>query len=161
LREIVLLADQAILSQTNGANSITQVESTTNKQNYLVVQFLQSVQSFCEWKNVLPSTYDGSNFIATFYWIANDGTTNSVVWGLQARAFADGDAIDQAYGIAQQVTDANHPTNDVNISAPSAGITPAGAPAAGKWCQFRAYRLGSDGDNLAATARLAMIRVTW
>lgn len=83
------------------------------------------------------------------------------MWGLQARAFADGDAIDQAYGTAQEVTDANHPTNDVNISAASAGITPAGTPVAGQWVQFRAYRLGSGADDLAATARLAMIRVTW
>lgn len=150
-----------MLSLTNGANSITQVEAGTNKVNYLVVQFLQAVQSFAEWKTVLPSSYAGTPFIATFFWIAADASLNSVVWGLQARAYADGNAIDQAYGAAQEVTDANTGTNDVNISDPSAGITAAGAPAAGQHVQFRAYRLGSGADNLAATARLLEVRVTW
>jgi hypothetical protein len=150
-----------LLSLTNGANSITQVEAATNKENYLVVQFLQSAQSFCEWKGFLPSTYDGSALVATFYWIAASALTDSVVWGLQARAYADGNAIDKAFGAAQEVTDANNGTSDVNISAATAGITPAGAPAAGQHIQFRAYRLGSGADNLAATARLLEIRVTW
>jgi hypothetical protein len=94
--------------------------------------------------------------------MSNNASTNSVVWGFQGRAYADSDAIDQAFGTAQTVTDANNATRDVNISAATAAITLGGTPAASNFVQFRCYRDGAvAGDTLAATAELLAIRITY
>jgi hypothetical protein len=110
----------------------------------------------------LPSDYDGGTITAVFYWAANTASTNSVVWGLAARAYADGDVLDQAFGTAQESTDANNGTDDVNISAATPAITIGGSPAASLYVQFRAYRNpAAAGDTLAATAELLAIRITY
>jgi hypothetical protein len=83
-------------------------------------------------------------------------------WGLAARAFADGDALDQAFGTAQEVTDANQALDDVNISTATPAITIGGTPAAHNFVQFRAYRNPADAnDTLAATAELLSIKITY
>jgi hypothetical protein len=110
----------------------------------------------------MPSDYDGGTVTAVFYWIANSASTNSAIWALQGRAYGDNEAIDQAFGTAQSVTDANNGANTLNISSATSAITLAGSPAASELVQFRAYRNADDGsDNLAADARLVAIRVTF
>jgi hypothetical protein len=110
----------------------------------------------------MPSDYNGGTITAIFYWLAPSASTNSVVWGLAARAFNDSDPIDQAFGTAQEVTDANNALDDVNISGATTAITIAGSPAAGSYVQFRAYRNPANGsDTLAATAELLAIRVSY
>ena len=110
----------------------------------------------------MPSDYNGGTITAVFYWVAGDASTNSVEWGLAARAFADGDALDQAFGTPQEVTDANQANDDVNISAATPAITIGGTPAASNYVQFRAYRNPADAnDTLAATAELLAIRITY
>ena len=83
------------------------------------------------------------------------------MWGCQARAYADSDAIDQAFGGAIEVTDANNATYDENVSAATGAITIGGVPAAGQWVQFQVYRLGSGADNLAASACLIEVIITY
>ena len=83
------------------------------------------------------------------------------MWGCQARAYTDSDALDQAFGAAVEVTDANNAQNDVNISDATGAITIAGAPAAGQMLQVKVYRLGSGADNLAATAKLLQVIITY
>lgn len=148
-------------SMTNGASAISQVESTTNKVNYFVVDFLTAVQSYVEWQVPLPADYNGGTITAVFYWTAASASTNSVVWGISATAFGDNVAIDTAFSAGVEVTDANNATGVVNISASTAAITIAGTPLANKHCQFRVYRLGSGADNLAATARLLEVKLSY
>jgi len=110
----------------------------------------------------MPSDYDGGTITAIFYWTTPSATTNSVVWGLSARSFADGDVFDQAFGTVQTTTDANNGAEDVNISAATPAITIGGTPAAGNYVQFRAERQpGAGGDNLAADAELLQVRITY
>jgi hypothetical protein len=159
--QLVLSAGGGWTSVTSGASAISQIESSTNDVNSFVTDFLQSVQSFQEWQVAMPSDWDGGTITASFYWIANSASTNSVVWGLQAVSFGDGDALDAAFGTAAEVTDANNGANLVNISAATAAITIAGDADAGNHVQFKAYRLGSGADTLAATARLLEVRVSY
>jgi hypothetical protein len=110
----------------------------------------------------MPSDYNGGTITAVFYWAAGVVSTNSVVWGLAARAYADGDVLDAAFGTQQQVTDANQANDDVNISAATPAITIGGTPAAGNFVQFRANRDPANAsDTLAATAELLAIRITY
>jgi hypothetical protein len=159
--QLCLAASGSWTSLTSGASAIAQLETATNKVNYFVVEFLPAVQSFVEWDFVMPSDWDGSTVVASFYWAATAASLNSVVWGLQGRAYVDGAAIDQAFGVAVEVTDANNGSDVVNVSPATAAMTFAGAPAGGQHVQVRAYRLGSGADSLAATANLLEVRVTY
>ena len=117
---------------------------------------------FMQWTVVMPSDYDGGTVTGVFYWLADNAAADDVVWGLQGRSYADSDAIDQAWGGAQTVTDTNNAQNDLNISAATPAITLGGGPAASELVQFRAYRDGDNGsDDLNADARLIAIRVTF
>jgi hypothetical protein len=160
--QIILTAAGSWPSITSGASSPIQGETTTNDVNFYYVSFADSVTSYTNWAMAMPSDYNGGTITAVFYWISPSASTNSVVWGLSARAFADGDALDQAFGTVQTATDANQALDDVNISAATAAITIGGTPAASNYVQFRAERQGgAGGDTLAAVAELLQIRITY
>ncbi len=135
----------------------------TNKQNIQTLDFDPSTQQYAEWTAVMPSNYGGGTFTAKFHWLANDTTTNAAVWGIAARAYGDGDAVDQAFGTAQEVTDANASTaNQVRVSAATSAVTIAGTPAAGKLVQFRVYRKAADAaDTLTVNAKLLAVELTY
>lgn len=160
--QIILTAGGGWPSITAGAQSPTLVATATNAVNFYSINFVDASQTFANWAMPMPSDYNGGTITAIFYWMANNVSTNAVVWGIQARAFNDGDPIDAAFGTAQTVTDNNLATRDVNISAATSAITIGGTPAAGSYVQFRVYRDGANGsDTLAATAELLSIRITY
>jgi hypothetical protein len=160
--QIVLTAGGGWPSITSGSNAPILAETATNRVNFYYLGFPDTIQTFANWSMPMPSDYNGGTITAVFYWVAGNASTNSVRWGLQARAFADSNLIDQAFGTAQEVTDANQANDSVNISAATPAITIGGTPAAGNFVQFRAYRNPADAaDNLAATAELLSIRITY
>ncbi|HUV93923.1 MAG TPA: hypothetical protein VMX14_03730 [Anaerolineae bacterium] len=97
----------------------------------------------------------------TFHWTTQSGgEAQTVQWCLQGRAYADGDAIDQAWGTMQTVSDAWLADNDVHITAATPAITLAGTPAASQKVQIRAYRDVAN-DDLAGDAMLTDIVVVF
>lgn len=145
---------------TNGASGITQIETTTNKNNIEVADFLTATLSYISINiPAMPANWDGGTVTAVFKWTANSASTNSVVWGIAGRSLGSGESIDLALGTAAEVTSANGGTYLENFSAATAALTLAGTPAAGERAQFRVYRKGSGADNLAATARLIGVAI--
>ena len=160
--QIVLTAGGGWPSITSGANPPTLAQTTTNAVNFYYIGFPNTTQLFANWAMPMPVDYNGGTITAVFYWVAGTASTNSVRWGLAARAYADSDALDQAFGTAQEVTDANQADDDVNISAATPAITIGGTPAGSNFVQFRAFRNPADAaDTLAATAELLSIRITY
>jgi hypothetical protein len=160
--QIILTAGGGWPSITSGSNPPIIAETPTNRVNFYYIGFPDTIQLFANWAMPMPSDYNGGTITAVFYWAANSASTNSVRWGLAARAYADSQLLDQAFGTAQEVTDANQAADDVNISAATPAITIGGTPAGGNFVQFRAYRNPTDAaDNLAATAELLSIRITY
>ena len=160
--QIILTAAGGWPSTTNGCATPTQVEYGTNDVDLYVADFDPDSDEYMQWTVVMPSDYDAGTVTGVFYWLCDNASGNSAVWGLQGRSYADSDAIDQAWGAAQTVTDANNAQNDLNISAATAAITLGGGPAASELVQFRAYRDADNGsDDLAYDARLIAVRVTF
>jgi len=161
--EFFLTAAGGWPSTTSGCAAVAQVEYGTNDVDLMHADFDKDTDEFMQWTTAMPFNWNGGTVTAKFYWLANDATTNAVVWGLQGRSYGDGEAVDQAWGTAQTVTDANGGTaNQVRISAATAAITLAGTPAAGELVQFRAYRDADNGDDtLAVDARLIGVLVTY
>jgi hypothetical protein len=162
-KQLILVAGGGFPSTTSGCGGPNRLESSTNKVNYNTLDFAQSVQTYAEWTAFLPSNYTtAATITAKFVWTANSTSTNSVVWGCQARAWGNDTTIDQAYGTAQTVTDANTATAyQVHISNATGAITIGDSPIAGDWINIRVYRLGSGADNLAATANLLEVVITY
>ena len=150
-------------SATNGCTGPAKTESATNKVNLYTLDFVTAAQKYAEWTAYLPTNYTAAATVtATFVWTASGMSTNSVVWGCSARAYGDSVTIDQAYAAGVEVTDAHTATAlQVQISDATAAITISGSPAAGQLCQFRCYRLGSGADNLAVTANLIQVIITY
>jgi hypothetical protein len=146
---------------TDGCTGPSRTE-TTNLVDVQTLDFIQAAKKYAQWTAYLPSNYTAAATItATFVWIAASASTNSVIWGCSARAYADNAALDQAFAAGVEVTDANQGNNIVNISSPTAAVTISGSPAAGQMVQFQVYRLGSGADNLAATANLLQVIITY
>lgn len=148
---------------TNGAAQNKNVAGT-NVQNYYSLDFDQTTQEFAHASVPMPADWDGGTITAVFHWTRAGTSTNGVVWALEGRSYGDGEAIDQAYGTAQQVADSPTAatTLQVYISAATPAITLGGTPAAGEFVHFRVKRVPADGsDTLAADAMLLAVVITY
>lgn len=145
-------------STTNGAAQ-TKIEAATNDQNYYALEYDQSTIEYAEFMWIPPANWNASTVTFAVGWTAAAGT-GDVIWTLQGRGYADGDAIDQAWGSGVDVTDTLTTADDVHISSTSSAVTIGGTLAAGNPVFFRVSRKASDGsDTLNADARLIHARL--
>jgi len=149
-------------STTNGCSTNTQVELGTNDVDIYVLDFDAASEEYAQATLAMPSDWDASTVTAVFYWTHAATTTNfGVVWGCQGRSYANSDALDQAFGTAQEIADTGGTTNDLFISSATSAITIAGATAS-ELVQFRVYRDPTDGsDTMAIDARLIGAMITF
>ena len=150
-------------STTNGCTAAALSETATGKQNVYTLSFADAVTSYSEANVMMPSDWAGGTVTATFVWMANDTTSHVVMWGCQGYAYGDGVTLDETWGTAQTVTDANASTaNQVRISAATSAITIGGSPAASELVLFRVERVGGDGsDTLTAAALLLGVMIAY
>ncbi|MEK6832839.1 MAG: hypothetical protein AABY32_02235 [Nanoarchaeota archaeon] len=162
-RTIVLSGAGGWPSTTNGCSVNTKVNFPSNGVDAYTLDFSSAIVEYAQWTLAMPATWDGGTVSAKFYWVANDTTTNSVVWGLQGRSYSNGELIDQTWGTAKEIIDANDSiAYQLRISDVTDVITLAGTPAGGELVQFRAYRNAIDiADTLAVDARLILIMLTY
>jgi len=148
-------------STTAGCASLTQVESSTNDVNIKVLDFdgAGTSKESAEFGIQSPLWWDASTVTCQFVWYASAGS-GTVNWECQGFAFSDDDALDQAYGTLQEVTDTLLATGDVHISAATAAITIGGTPVAGDWVNFRINRDPANDTN-TSDARLMGVRIVW
>lgn len=158
-KEIYIPISQMFPSTTNGCAAVAKTEFATNKQNLLSLDFDQTTQEYAEFTVWMPN-----NWLASYsiyfepVWTASGGSASQTVfWTLQGRAYADSDAIDQAWGTAQSSQDALMATGDIHYGPQSSGITIAGTPGAGELVQFRISR--DVTDTLAADAKLLGVKL--
>lgn len=159
-QELYIPIAQIFPSITNGCAAVAKTETATNKQNLLSLDFDQTTQEYAEFTVWMPSNWltAYSVFVAPV-WTAAAGTPGqTVVWNVQGRAYADDDAIDQAWGSAQASEDELLATGDIHYAPQTGGITLAGSPSAGQLVQFRISRDVAS-DNLAADAKLLGLKL--
>jgi len=150
-------------SVTNGATWAT-VEMSTNTNTYRLLAFAKgATKLYAEFDVAFPKKWNEGTLTFQPYWTLNSTSTNSAVWGLQAIAMSDSDALDVAFGTAQEVIDAGLGTAyDTHIGSESSAMTIAGTPAEGDLTHFRFYRDPTNGsDTLAVTVYLLGIKLFW
>lgn len=143
---------------TNGA-ATGQIETTTNKVNAKVLDFDQSTEEYGCLNIPAPDFWDLGTVTFQFHWTAASGS-GDVIFGAQGLARSNDDALDTAYGTAQEVTDTLIATGDEHVTSATSAITIAGTPAKGDQLYFRIYRKAANGsDTLSADARLIGVRI--
>jgi hypothetical protein len=140
---------------------VDSVETTTNDQNFDQLLFDAGADEFADALVIVPNNWNNGTITARFYWTASS-SSGDVVWGIQARAFANDDALDTAAGTAQTVTDTLTATNDMCVTSATSAMTIGGTPAANTPVQFTVYRdANAGGDTLAADARLLGVEILY
>jgi hypothetical protein len=155
LHSIWVPATAMIPRITNGA-ALGSVEMATNKNMLKTLDFDPTTQEFAQFHIRMPKSWDESTLTFQALWSHPATATNfGVAWALEAVAVSDDDALDVAFGTAQQVTDTGGTTNDLYHSPKSSAITVGGTPVAEDLVQFQVKRVPADGaDTLAVDARL-------
>lgn len=148
-------------STTNGCAALAKVEIAANQPELITLDFDATTEEYALFGIWMPSSWNEGTITFKVAWSHPSTATNfGVVWGLQALAVGDDDAIGAAFGTAQTVTDTGGTTNDLYISPESSAITVGGTPQAGDYVFFRVYRKAADAsDNLAVDARLHSVTV--
>lgn len=160
VQNVWIPAAQWIPRTTTGCG-IDSRELSTNKINTDELLFDAGTDEFAQCMVVMPSNWNAGTVTAKFHWTASTGS-GDVVWGLSGRAYANDDALDQAQGTAQTVTDTLTAANDLDISGATSAITLGGTAAAGNPVIFEVYRdANAGGDTLAADARLLGVEITY
>lgn len=162
-RTIILTARGGEPTTTAGCAAAVKAEiGATNDIDLFVLDFDSTLAESAFWEFPMPDNYDGGTITAKFYWTASTTGTPGVVFGIKGRAFADDEAIDQAYGTEVETADTFIASGDVHVSPESSAITLGGTPAGGELVQIKVTRKVAHGsDTLAADARLIAVKLEY
>ena len=140
-----------LIPRVSAGAGIDGAELATNKINMDYIAFDAGAAEYAQVAFAWPDGF--TTFTATFHWTAASGS-GGVRWQASARCYVDDDALDQAQGTAQAVSDAFIAGNDAHKSAATAAITPAGTVASGNLCIVEISRAPSHGDDTLAVDAL-------
>jgi hypothetical protein len=157
-REIFIPASDMWASAVEGSALLAQTALASNGVDYKSLDFdAGATNEKAQFSFVMPDDWLAGTVTFKAYWTAASGS-GTVIFGLQARASANDDALDAAWGTAVTVTDTLLTASDMHVSPESTAITIGNTPAAGEWVQFRIYR-ESNTDTLAVDAKLLGIKL--
>lgn len=158
-RQTIWIPANAMIQRlTDGAAQGTS-ETATHKQVRRTLDFAPTARRYAQVVVAMPKSWNEGSMTAEFLWTATSGS-GAVIWGLQAVALSNNDAMDVAFGTAQEVTDTLLAAGDLHRAPETAALTPGGAPAEGDLVVFQIYRDGADGaDTLTTNAQLIGMRL--
>ncbi len=136
-----------------------QIELATNDVMLNTFDFDAATEEHVQFSIHMPKSWDEGTITAQFVWSAASGS-GDVVWGLEANAVGNDDALDAAFGTAQTATDTLLTANDEHHSPVTSTITIGGTPAENDRVIFQVFRKAADGgDTLAVDAKLIGISI--
>ena len=149
-------------SSTSGtATSFTQTRVLANGVAVTAVVFPEdsASDSRAVFNWIPPKNWDNGTIKVKPYWTAQDGTstfTGNAVFGIDAVAVSDNDALNATFGTAITSTDAFILTDDLHVAPQTAAITVGGTPADADFVQIRIFR-DASADTLSAGSNVELI----
>lgn len=144
---------------TSGSAALLKNETTTNKINYMTLDFDQTTQEHIQFQWPAVRNYDNGTVKFTPYWTASAGT-GGVVFEMSGVALSNDDAIDTAFGTGQTSTDTLITTGDLHVGPQSSAIEIGGTPADSDFHFWQIARLtGNGSDTLTGDAKLLGIMI--
>jgi hypothetical protein len=143
-----LLASGMVARTTNGPSAYS-AEKATNDVMVSGYGFDAATEEAIQIMIPLPKGFNsGGSIIAKFYWSsAATAGTGDVVWGIRLRYSRNDDAIDQAFGTGQTVTDSFIADGDTHVTSETSAITPGGTYAAECVLVAEVYRSAAAGGD--------------
>ena len=154
--EVYIDAAAMVPRTTNGAEAST-VEHVTNDIMIDSYAFDSTTEEGVQFKFAMPTDWDLGTVTYEIYWDAKATASGTAIWGVRGRAYADSDAIDQAWGDEVTVTDTLLTVGDVHISPTSTAVTLAGTPAEPDLCIFQI--VGKVAETIAVDTLLMGIMI--
>jgi len=155
LQTIFIPASAMVPAITSGP-AVAQLESTTNKQNQIVLDFDGTAAEYAHFTATIPRSWNEGAVYYYVVWRSSATDTDSVAWFLQGAAMSDGDSTDPSWGTAVEVDDAAQSSaTKVYVSGIPGLLTIGGTPAPDDIVAFRIYRDPTDvADTMTEDARL-------
>ena len=158
VRHVWVPAVQMAAAVTDGATWNAGAEYGTNDVTHSFFAFNAATKQYVMFDHVMAPGWNRGTIKAKFYWTTNTGSSagHTVEWELTGFALSNHDAIDQAYGTEQVISDAVTADNgqDLHVSDATPAITIGGTPALGDMVQFRVARNVGGTDDCPVAARL-------
>jgi hypothetical protein len=154
-----LMAGSAMIGTTN-PTTMTQAETSTNKNNYITVDFTDGGSEVAQWIVDFPADWNYSaNVVFTPVWTATSGS-GTVQFEVSGKLFPNDAALDTALGALGDSTDTLLATGDVHVSPDTAGAAISSVGTGGNTAIIKVNR-DSAADSLGGTARLIALRVKY
>jgi hypothetical protein len=160
---ITLMAGSAMIPTTNPVG-MDQIETSTNKNNYIFVNFTDGGSENAQW--VVDMPYDWNSTDATngkltfnFLWTASAGS-GTVNFTMSGRLFPDDAPIDTALAQIGTATDTLLTAGDMHVSPDTTAAVVPSAGTGGKTIIFKVTR-DSTTDTLNSNAKLLGVRVKY
>jgi len=162
-QEHIYIPSTAMATQTVDGADTGRVTTGVNDRIIETFDFDQSTDEYVQFHSQMPKSWNEGTLVCQFIWThTTGGATFDVVWGIQANAFGDGDALDAAWGTAVTVTDSGATGGDLYRSAETSAMTVSGASSAEEEVYFRVYRDANNGsDTLDLDANLIGVKIHW
>lgn len=160
-KQTIYIPASGLLPATTNGPASAQVESTTNKVNYMVLDFDGAVAEFSHFNVAMPKSWNEGTVSFKVYWESTNTGTAGVAFKLEGHALSDGDTIDGSWGTGITVTDAAQSSAAKRyVTAESAAVTIGGSPAVGDICHFRLSRDPANGsDTMTEDARVVGLQL--
>jgi len=109
----------------------------------------------------MPAAWNAGTVTFTYVWYALGTSTNNVVWGGAMQCYTgDTTILTSAYNVDVTVTDAHINTASI-VQTVTSGAIAAKNPGAGRWTSVRVSRSTAGGTELAVTASLLAVIITY
>jgi hypothetical protein len=156
---LTLMAGSAMITTTNPGH-MNQWETTTNKNNFIYLNFSDAGTETAQWIVDFPADWNSSaNVVFTPVWTAQSGS-GTVHFDISGKLFANDDAIDTALAAIGDSTDTLIATGDLHVAPDTTGAAISPVSAGGNTAIIKVARSSAD-DTLSGTAQLLGLRVKY
>ena len=154
---LTLMAGSGIVPTTNPPSDFNQLETATNKNNFIYANIsnggtTQNVQ----WMVDMPADWNGGNIIAQFLWTVQSGSGDAN-WTLSGVRIGNDDTIDVATPVITYKVDTVLTSNDIHVSD---ATTAAAVTGTGNTIMFKVGRSATS-ETLAVPAQLIGVRLKY
>lgn len=142
-------------SVSGGCAGLALVAIGSGQPDIHILDFDKDTDESAQFSIVMPKSWNEGAVTAKFHWTHGAASSYAVVWGIQAVAIGNDDALAASFGTAVTVADTGGTTNDLYTSNETSAMTVGGSPQPEDIVFFRVYRdADAAGDTLDVDARL-------
>jgi hypothetical protein len=156
---VTLMAGSAMVTTTN-PTVMNQWETTTNKNNYISLNFTDGGSEVAQWIVDFPADWNSTgNVIFTPIWTAAEGS-GTANFTIKAKLFPDDAALDTALATVGTSIDTLTAVGDVDVGPATTGAAITSVGTGGNTAIIQVSRDSSQ-DTLSGTAQLIGLRIKY